>query len=85
MVPAKKSTRAIVALPAAVAVAVSAAVVPNGTVPPFEGEVSTAERVPGADETLTLTSVEVTLVPFESVTRAVNATVPVVAGVQLTL
>lgn len=85
VVPAKKSTRATVALPAAVAVAVNVAVVPSATDAPLEGDVRVAESVPTAADTFTLTGAEVTIVPFESVTRAVKTTVPALAGVQLTL
>ena len=85
VVPAKKSTRATVALPAAVAVAVSVAVVPSATVAPLEGVVRLADKDPAAADTFTLMGAEVTIVPLESVTRAVRIEVPATAGVQLTL
>ena len=79
VVPAKKSTFAMVPL-AAVATALKAWDVPTLTVEPPAGAVSTTV---GA-VTLTLTIVEVTTVPFESVTLAVSAVTPETEGVQVT-
>ena len=80
----RKSTRATVALPAAVAVAENTGLVPSAIVAAFAGAVSVTASAPGAEATLTLTAAEVTTVPMESVARAVRATVPEAAGVQLT-
>jgi hypothetical protein len=83
---ARNSTRATVALPAtdAVAFTVSVVLVPSATVEPEVGDVTVADRLPGAAATFAFTTDEVTTVPAESVTFAVSATVPDAAGVQLT-
>ena len=83
--PTRKSTFVTVAVPAVVRVAVKIVVVPSAIGAPFVGAASTAANVPGAAATFTLTAPDVTIVPFESVTRAVKAAVPAAAGVQLTL
>ena len=80
-VPAKKSTLVIVAGATGVAVAVSAVIAPRVTPAPAVGLVRTTL---GA-VTFTLTTEEVTAVPFESVTRAVRAVIPEAVGVQLTV
>ena len=77
--PAKKSTLETVPL-AAVATALRDVAVPRITPAPAVGAVSATV---GA-VTLTLTMVDVIVVPFESVTFAVRAVIPEAVGVQLT-
>jgi hypothetical protein len=77
---AKKSTFDTVAGETAAAVAVMVVAVLTTNVDPAVGAVSATE---GA-VTVTFTVAEVTLVPFESVTRVVSAKTPAADGVQLT-
>lgn len=81
MLPAKNSTLATVAGATGVAVALSDTTVPEVTDAPALGAVSATV---GA-VTLTLTIADVTVVPAESVTRAVRAKIPDVAGDQVTV
>ncbi len=78
--PARKSTRPTVAPPLPDALAVIVAMVPKGIPVPLVGLV--IETVGSAAATVTFTGEDVTIVPFESVTRAVRGKLPVVAGIQ---
>ena len=80
VVPARKSTRLTVAPPLPAAVAVRVALVPRAIAVPLVGLV--IATVGTAAATVTETADEVTVVPLESVTRAVSETVPVLVGVQ---
>lgn len=80
VVPARKSTRLTEDPPLATALAVMVVAAPSASEVPLVGLV--IETVGTAAATVTLTAEEVTVVPFESVTRAVNETVPVTVGVQ---
>lgn len=85
VLPARKSTREIVFPVPGVAVAVSVTTDPVGTEVPLLGAVKeTVGETVGVAETVTLTGDDVTGAPLESVTRAVNETVPAAVGVQLT-
>ena len=81
VVPTRKSTRATVADPAAVAVAVINGVVPRGTAAPFVGDVMVALRAPLAPATVTSTAADVVVAPDESVTLAVSDATPLAVGV----
>ena len=80
VVPARKSTRATVAVPTAAALAVISVAAPSATLAPATGAVNATVGTPAA--TVTLTADDVIVVPLDSVTRAVNETVPVAVGVQ---
>lgn len=82
-VPARNSTRVTVAAPGAVAVAVRLTEVPSATELPVVGAVRV---MVGADDTgtTTFTTDEVTVVPLESVTRAVRAKTPDAEGDHVT-
>ena len=82
MVPARKSTRVTLAPTLAVAVAERAVEEPSDISVPLVGPV---RETVGADAaTVTLTAVEVTAAPFESVTFAVRETAPLADGVHVT-
>lgn len=81
MVPERKSTRAIVPLPAtAFAVRRTEELIPIEA--PLVGAVSVT--VGSAVTAETVTALEVIAAPFESVTRAVRETLPAVVGVHVT-
>jgi hypothetical protein len=71
---------ATVAVPEALAVAVRATATPNVAPAPAVGAVSATT---GAAVTVTLIVADVTVVPFESVTRAVSAVTPEAVGVHV--
>ena len=77
--PCRNSTRATLAPLQAAAVAVRVTGTPTTRAVPLTGLVSVTTG--GLVETVTLTAVEVTTAPLESVTRAVRDWVPVEAGV----
>ena len=81
--PTRKSTRVTVAPPKAAALAVSVGDVPSATEAPLAW---LAMVIVGTDvATVTLTAAEVTVVPVESVTRAVRVTAPAFVGVHATV
>jgi hypothetical protein len=80
VVPARKSTRATVAPPAAVALAVRVLATPRGRFVPLAGSVT--ETVGTLVATVTLTADDAITAELESVTRAVSETRPAVVGVQ---
>ena len=83
VVPAKKSTRLIVAPPLATALAMSGGEVPSGIEAPLAWLVM---AIVGTDvATVTATAAEVTVVPVKSVTRAVRVTAPAFVGVHATV
>jgi hypothetical protein len=81
--PARKSTFETVAPPVALAVAVNVVAAPSAILAPATGAAS--DTVGTGEETVTLTAVEVTAMPFESTTRAVNETAPAGVAVQDTV
>ena len=81
VVPCRNCTWATVAPVPAVAEAVTVVAVLSESTDPSAG--AEIETVGAAALTVTLTADEVTVVPAESVARAVNATVPTALGVHV--
>ena len=81
--PRRKSTRVIVEPPLGVTLAVTDVAELRATDEPPTGAEREMVGVPVATDTLA--AVEVTVAPFESVTRAVNEKVPAAPGVQFTV
>jgi len=79
--PCKNCTCATVAPVPAVAVAVTVVAALSGNTAPSAG--AEIEIVGAAAPTVTFTVEDVTVVPAESVARAVNATVPTALGVHV--